>query len=235
MESIPSISEDLVLYSDNHLLIVNKPARIGVQGDKSGDVPLVEMVREYIRVKFEKPGNVFCGLIHRLDRPVSGAILFARTSKSLERMNKQFANTHPKKVYWAIVENPPKEKEKYLVGHLERNEKQNKSYIFDKAKITTKEARLSYKQVAQSDKYTLLEVGLETGRHHQIRAQLASIGCVIKGDLKYGAKRSNTDGSISLHARFIQFEHPTSKEPIEVTAPVPNESLWKWFEQKMTK
>lgn len=193
------------------------------------------MVREYIRVKFEKPGNVFCGLIHRLDRPVSGVILFARTSKSLERMNKQFANTHPKKVYWAIVENPPKEKEKYLVGHLERNEKQNKSYIFDKAKITTKEARLSYKQVAQSDKYTLLEVELDTGRHHQIRAQLASIGCVIKGDLKYGAKRSNPDGSISLHARFIQFAHPTSKEVIEVTAPVPDDSLWKWFEQKMTK
>jgi 23S rRNA pseudouridine1911/1915/1917 synthase len=185
-------------------------------------------------VKYEKPGNVFCGLIHRLDRPVSGAILFARTSKALERMNKQFANTHPKKVYWAIVENAPKEKEKQLIGHLERNEKQNKSYIFDKPKTTTKEARLKYKQIAQSDKYTLLEVELETGRHHQIRAQLSGIGCVIKGDLKYGAKRSNSDGSIGLHARFIQFEHPTSKELIEVTAPVPNDALWKWFEQKLT-
>ncbi len=234
MESIPAISEEIVIYEDNHLVIVNKPACIGVQGDKSGDVPLVEMVREYIRVKFDKPGNVFCGLIHRLDRPVSGLILFARTSKALERMNKQFANVHPKKTYWAIVENPPKVKEAHLIGHLERNEKQNKSYIFPNERKNSKEARLSYKQIAQSDKYTLLEVELETGRHHQIRAQLASIGCIIKGDLKYGAKRSNPDGSIGLHARAIEFEHPTSKEFIQQKAKVPNDPLWLWFENNCT-
>jgi 23S rRNA pseudouridine1911/1915/1917 synthase len=225
-----TFSPDWILYEDNHLVLINKPAGINVQGDKSGDLPLVEQVREYIRVKFNKPGNVFCGLIHRLDRPVSGVISFARTSKALERMNKQFDEKHPKKIYWAIVEQAPKEESGNLVHYLTRNEKQNKTYVSDVPKKDTKEARLSYKEIKRSDRYTLLEVQLETGRHHQIRAQLAHMGCIIKGDLKYGAKRPNPDGSISLHARKLEFEHPTTKELVSVEAPVPNESLWKWFE-----
>lgn len=225
-----TFSPDWILYEDNHLVLINKPAGINVQGDKSGDLPLVEQVREYIRVKFNKPGNVFCGLIHRLDRPVSGVISFARTSKALERMNKQFAEKHPKKIYWAIVEQAPKEESGNLVHYLTRNEKQNKTYVSDVPKKDTKEARLSYKEIKRSDRYTLLEVQLETGRHHQIRAQLAHMGCIIKGDLKYGAKRPNPDGSISLHARKLEFEHPTTKELVSVEASVPNESLWKWFE-----
>jgi 23S rRNA pseudouridine1911/1915/1917 synthase len=230
-----SIREEDVLFEDNHLIIVNKHAGENVQGDKSGDLPLVEKVRHYIRVKFEKTGNVFCGLIHRLDRPVSGVISFARTSKALERMNRLFAEKHPEKVYWAIVEKAPKEKKGYLVHHLDRNEKQNKTYVHEAPKSSTKEARLHYKELLRSDKYTLLEVRLETGRHHQIRAQLAHIGCVIKGDLKYGAKRSNPDGSICLHARLLSFKHPTRDEQITVCAPVPNDSLWKWFENEWQK
>lgn len=228
------IQESDILYADNHLLIVNKKAKENVQGDKSGDLPLVEKVRNYIRDKFQKPGNVFCGLVHRLDRPVSGVIVFARTSKALERMNKQFATNHPKKVYWAVVEKEPVQAEGRLVHHLVRNEQQNKSYVYDEPKSNSKECRLNYRKLLNSKDYTLLEVELETGRHHQIRAQLAKIGCVIKGDLKYGAKRSNPDGSIHLHARSLTFEHPTSKEMIEVIAPVPNENLWKWFEQTLS-
>lgn len=225
-----------VVFEDNHLVVVNKRAGVNVQGDISGDEPLVEMVRTYIRDKFNKPGNVFCGLIHRLDRPVSGLIAFARTSKCLERMNKQFADKHPEKVYWAIVCNPPKEKSGRLVHHLDRNTTKNKTFVFTKPGKTTKEARLEYRELVQSDNYTLLEVRLETGRHHQIRAQLAAIGCVIKGDLKYGAPRSNPDGSISLHSRFLAFDHPTKpEERVEVTAPVPqNDALWAWFETKLT-
>lgn len=230
-----SIDPATVLFEDNHLVIVNKRAGDNVQGDKSGDLPLVEKVRNYIRVKYEKPGNVFCGLIHRLDRPVSGVIAFARTSKGLERMNKLFAEKHPEKVYWAIVEKAPKQKSGQLIHHLDRNEKQNKTYVHDTPKKTTKEARLSYKELIQSDQYTLLEVALETGRHHQIRAQLAAIGCIIKGDLKYGAKRSNPDGSICLHARKLAFPHPTKEENIEVFAPVPKDNLWEWFEKALEK
>lgn len=220
-----------VLFEDNHLIAINKRSSEIVQGDKTGDEPLVEKVREYIRVKFQKPGNVFCGLIHRIDRPVSGVLLFARTSKGLERMNKQFAEQHPEKIYWAVVEKAPEKAQARLVHHLVRNEKQNKTYAYEKEQKNSKEARLSYRILGQSDRYTLLEVSLETGRHHQIRAQLAHIGCVIKGDLKYGAKRSNPDGSIHLHARFIRFQHPTQESTIEITAPVPDESLWRWFEQ----
>lgn len=225
-----------VLFEDNHLVAVNKRAGVNVQGDESGDVPLVELVRNYIREKFNKPGNVFCGLIHRLDRPVSGAMIFARTSKCLERMNKQFAEKHPEKIYWAIVCNPPKEAEGTLVHHLERNTKQNKTYAHATARKTTKEARLHYRMIAQSDRYTLIEVKLETGRHHQIRAQLAAIGCIIKGDLKYGAPRSNPDGSISLHSRQLTFAHPTQPdEKITVVAQVPqHDELWKFFESKVT-
>ncbi len=230
-----SIDPSTVLFEDNHLVIVNKRAGDNVQGDKSGDLPLVEKVRNYIRIKYEKPGNVFCGLIHRLDRPVSGIIAFARTSKGLERMNKLFAEKHPEKVYWAIVEKAPKQKSGQLTHHLDRNEKQNKTYVHDAPKKTTKEARLKYKELIQSDQYTLLEVALETGRHHQIRAQLAAIGCIIKGDLKYGAKRSNPDGSICLHARKLAFPHPTKEENIVVFAPVPKDNLWQWFEKALEK
>lgn len=222
--------EDLeVLFEDNHIVAINKRSSEIVQGDKTGDVPLVEKVREYIRQKYQKPGNVYCGLIHRIDRPVSGVLLLARTSKGLERMNRQFADNHPEKIYWAIVEEAPIEPEGRLVGYLTRNEKQNKTYVHKTKVEGSKEARLNYKQLMKSDNYTLLEVRLETGRHHQIRAQLSDMGCVIKGDLKYGAKRSNPDGSINLHARFIRFDHPTLKEKIAITAPLPNDSLWQWF------
>ena len=223
-----------VLYEDNHLIVINKRASEIVQGDKTGDEPLVEKVREYIRVKFDKPGNVFCGLVHRLDRPTSGVLVFARTSKSLERMNKLFAENHPDKKYWAVVENAPEKPEGKLVHNLVRNEKQNKSYAHEKPVNGSKEARLSYRTLLKSDNYTLLEVSLETGRHHQIRAQLSKIGCIIKGDLKYGAKRSNPDGSIHLHARSLAFPHPTREEQITVVAPVPDEKLWKWFEDQLT-
>jgi 23S rRNA pseudouridine1911/1915/1917 synthase len=220
-----------VLYEDNHLVIVNKRASEIVQGDKTGDEPLVEKVREYIRVKFDKPGNVFCGLVHRLDRPTSGVLIFARTSKALERMNRLFAENHPDKTYWAVVESEPQERSGKLVHYLVRNEKQNKTYAHDKPVQGSKEARLRYGLLAKSDKYWLLEVKLETGRHHQIRAQLSKIGLCIKGDLKYGARRSNPDGSIHLHARSLEFPHPTREETVKVTAPVPEEPLWKWFEQ----
>lgn len=223
-----------VLYEDNHLIVINKRSSEIVQGDKTGDEPLVEKVREYIRKKFDKPGNVFCGLVHRLDRPTSGVLVFARTSKALERMNKLFAEKHPEKIYWAVVEKAPAKKSGSLTHQLVRNEKQNKSYAHNEAKNGSKEARLHYRQIASSDKYTLLEVTLETGRHHQIRVQLSTIGCIIKGDLKYGAKRSNPDGSIHLHARSLRFKHPTKEEEILVTAPVPDENLWQWFEKEVT-
>lgn len=223
-----------ILYEDNHLVIINKRASDIVQGDKTGDEPLVEKVREYIRVKYEKPGNVFCGVVHRLDRPTSGVLMFARTSKSLERMNRQFAEKHPEKTYWAVVEKAPAAMEGNLVHYLTRNTQKNKTFVSETLKSGSKEARLSYRVCLSSDKYTLLEVKLETGRHHQIRAQLSYIGCVIKGDLKYGAKRSNPDGSIHLHARQLTFTHPTREEQITVTAPVPDETLWKWFEKEIT-
>lgn len=226
-------SEMEVLYEDNHLIVINKRASEIVQGDKTGDEPLVEKVREYIRVKYDKPGNVFCGLVHRLDRPTSGVLVFARTSKSLERMNKLFAENHPEKTYWAVVETAPEQKSASLKHYLVRNEKQNKSYAHQKAVPNSKEARLRYRELAASDNYTLLEIVLETGRHHQIRAQLAAIGCIIKGDLKYGARRSNPDGSIHLHARSLRFKHPTKEEEITVVAPVPGDNLWQWFEKKV--
>lgn len=225
-----SVADDLeVLYEDNHLVVINKHASEIVQGDKTGDEPLVERVREYIRAKYEKPGNVFCGLVHRLDRPTSGVLIFTRTSKALERMNKLFANAHPEKTYWAIVENAPQKPSGRLVDLLVKNEKQNKSYTVEQPRPGAKEARLSYETLAKSDRYTLLGIKLETGRHHQIRAQLANIGCIIKGDVKYGAKRSNPDGSICLHARSITFEHPVKKENITIVAPVPNDPLWQFF------
>ncbi len=216
-----------VLYEDNHIIIVNKSSGEIVQGDKTGDTPLVEHVRTYIKEKYNKPGNVFCGLTHRLDRPVSGVVIFAKTSKALERINNMLKNHEIKKTYWAIVKNPPKQSEGMLVNYLVRNEKQNKSYAYPTEKPNSKRAELNYKVIGKSDRYTLLEVNLITGRHHQIRCQLAAMGCPIKGDLKYGFDRSNPDGSISLHARSVEFTHPVSKELIHVEAPTPQDTLWK--------
>lgn len=217
-----------VLYEDNHIIAVNKTCNEIVQGDKTGDTPLSEIVKTYIKDKYNKPGEVFLGVTHRLDRPTSGVVLFARTSKALTRLNEMF-KSHEKiqKTYWAIVQNAPKQPQAKLENWLVRNEKQNKSYV---AKPGTKDAKLAvltYSTIAASDNYTLLEIQLETGRHHQIRCQLAAIGCPIKGDLKYGAKRSNPDGGISLHARKIAFIHPVSKQEICITAPVPNDKLWR--------
>lgn len=216
-----------VLYEDNHIIIVNKASGEIVQGDKTGDTPLVETVRAYIKEKYNKPGNVFCGLTHRLDRPVSGVVIFAKTSKALERINNMLKNHEIKKTYWAIVKNTPKQEAGTLVNYLVRNEKQNKSYAYNTEKPNSKRAELNYKVIGKSDNYTLLEVNLITGRHHQIRCQLAAMGCPIKGDLKYGFSRSNPDGSISLHARSVEFTHPVSKERIHVEAPTPVDNLWK--------
>jgi 23S rRNA pseudouridine1911/1915/1917 synthase len=221
--------QDRILYEDNHLLVINKlPSEI-VQGDKTGDATLPDSIKAYLKEKYNKPGNVFCGVVHRLDRPTSGAVIFARTSKALERLNAQFREKETNKVYWAIVEKKPAEPEGRLIHFLRKNESQNKSYVVDAKTNGAKEAVLSYKLIQSSERYHLLEIALETGRHHQIRTQLAAIGCIIKGDLKYGAKRSNEDGSICLHARKISFTHPTSKELIQITAPTPGTGVWKVF------
>ena len=231
-----------ILYEDNHIIAVNKTCNEIVQGDKTGDTPLSETVKAYIKEKYNKPGEVFLGVPHRLDRPTSGVVLFARTSKALTRLNEMFrekSSSLPfregsglgpiKKTYWAIVQGAPKQSEARLENWLVRNEAQNKSYIAKPGAKEAKQAILSYKTLAKGENYTLLEVNLETGRHHQIRCQLAAIGCPIKGDLKYGAKRSNPDGGICLHARQIEFIHPVSKQNICITAPVPNDSLWQQF------
>lgn len=219
-----------VVYEDNHIVVVNKTSSEIVQGDKTGDTPLSEMVKQYLKEKYNKPGNVFIGVTHRLDRPVSGLVVFAKTSKALPRLNEMFRNGEVKKTYWAIVKECPKETEGELVHYLVRNEKQNKSYAYDKEVKLSKKAVLHYKLIGHSQNYYLLEVDLKTGRHHQIRCQLAKMGCPIKGDLKYGSPRSNPDGSICLHARTVQFVHPVSKEMIRLTAPVPEGNLWNGFE-----
>lgn len=219
-----------VVYEDNHLIIVNKSSSEIVQGDKTGDKPLAEMVKEYIKQKYHKPGNVFLGVVHRLDRPVSGLVVFARTSKALARLNEMFRTKEVHKTYWAIVGNCPPTEEGELVHWLVRNEKQNKSYAYDKEKSEAKKAILDYKLIGRSERYFLLEVDLKTGRHHQIRCQLAKMGCPIKGDLKYGSPRSNPDGSICLHARRVRFVHPVSKQEIDVEAPVPEGNLWHSFQ-----
>ncbi len=218
-----------VLYEDNHIIIVNKTASEIVQGDKTGDTPLSEIVKQYLKEKYQKPGNVFIGVTHRLDRPVSGLVVFAKTSKALGRLNEMFRVGEVKKTYWAIVKNMPLEPEGELVHYLVRNEKQNKSYAYDSEKPGSKKAILHYRLIGRSDNYCLLEVDLKTGRHHQIRCQLAKMGCPIRGDLKYGFPRSNPDGSICLHARRVRFVHPVSKELIEVVAPVPDSNLWHAF------
>ena len=210
-----------VVYEDNHIIIVNKTASEIVQGDKTGDTPLSETVKEYLKEKYQKPGNVFIGVTHRLDRPVSGLVLFAKTSKALSRLNEMFKRGEVQKTYWAVVKNRPPQEEGTLSHWLLRNEKQNKSYAYDKEKPGSKHALLDYRLIAASDNYYLLEVNLKTGRHHQIRCQLSKMGCPIKGDLKYGFARSNTDGSICLHARRIAFVHPVSNENITVEAPLP--------------
>ncbi|WP_289114511.1 RNA pseudouridine synthase [uncultured Bacteroides sp.] len=219
-----------VVYEDNHIIIVNKTASEIVQGDKTGDTPLSETVKQYLKEKYSKPGNVFIGVTHRLDRPVSGLVVFAKTGKALSRLNEMFKNSEVKKTYWAVVKNLPREEEGELVNYLVRNEKQNKSYAYDKEVPGSKKAILRYRIIGRSQNYYLLEVDLKTGRHHQIRCQLAKMGSPIKGDLKYGSPRSNPDGSICLHARSIRFVHPVSKELIEVEAPVPLGNLWNGFE-----
>jgi len=225
--TLHSTSKNLhVLYEDNHLLIVNKRPGDIVQGDKTGDMPLSEVVKEYIAEKYKKPGAVYLGVVHRLDRPTSGVVLFAKTSKALTRLNKMFVDRVTKKTYWAIVkEQPPKQTDR-LIHFLKRNPKQNKSYAHLKEVPDSKKGVLTYTILKTLDRYFQLEIALETGRHHQIRAQLASLGCPIKGDLKYGFDRSNKDGSIHLHARSLSFIHPVKKEEITVVAPPPKDPIW---------
>ena len=221
-----------VLYEDNHIIAVNKSTSEIVQGDKTGDQPLSETIKLYLKEKYNKPGDVFLGVTHRLDRPVSGVVLFAKTSKALTRLNEMFRNQEVKKTYWAIVKEKPSQPEGRLEHYLIRNEKQNKSVAYDTERSDAKKAALSYRLIAHSDTYYLLEVHLETGRHHQIRCQLAKMGCPIKGDLKYGFPRSNPNGGISLHARSVEFIHPVSKVKISLTAPVPtDDKLWETMEK----
>ncbi|MBO7240170.1 MAG: RNA pseudouridine synthase [Bacteroidaceae bacterium] len=220
-----------VLYEDNHIIIINKAAGEIVQGDKTGDKSLCDTMKAYIKEKYAKPGNVFIGLPHRLDRPVSGIVVFAKTSKALERLNRMFSEGNVKKIYWALTKGIPVPAEAEIESWILRNEKMNKSFSYPKEVKGSKRAILHYRLAAASQNYNLIEVELETGRHHQIRCQLSSIGCPIKGDLKYGAQRSNPDGSISLHARYIEFVHPVSKEQIAITAPLPDDRLWQSFEK----
>jgi pseudouridylate synthase len=224
-----------VVYEDNHVIIVHKESGEIVQGDKTGDKPLSETVKDYIRDKYHKPGNVFLGVVHRLDRPVAGLVVFARTSKALSRLNEMFRKGEVHKTYWAITKNAPAEPEGTLVNWIVRNEKQNKSYVYDKEVPNAKRAELKYRVIAHADNYHLLEVNLLTGRHHQIRCQLAHMGCVIKGDLKYGAPRSNPDGSISLLSHEITFIHPVSKMEIKAESLIPDDRLWRDIAEAVAK
>lgn len=216
-----------VIFEDNHIVVVNKAPGEIVQGDKTGDEPLVETLRRWIKEKYNKPGNVFCGVVHRLDRPVGGLVVFAKTSKALSRLNEMFRNGEVHKTYWALSRNLPELPEGELKGYIRTIEKTNKSLYYASPREGAKEARLRYKVLGSLDRYHLIEVELLTGRKHQIRVQLASVGCPIKGDLKYGDKRSNPDGSISLIARHIEFIHPVSKQRISLDAPVPEDPLWR--------
>ncbi|PIF01394.1 MAG: RNA pseudouridine synthase [Maribacter sp.] len=215
-----------ILHEDNHLIVINKRPGDIVQGDKTGDMPLSEVVKQYIKGRCSKPGNVYLGVPHRLDRPTSGIVVFARTSKALPRLNRIFAEKEVEKTYWAIVKNRPPKDLDTLTQWLRRNTKQNKSYANNKEVTDSKKAVLDYRLLKKLDNYFLLEINLQTGRHHQIRAQLSAIGCPIKGDLKYGFGRSNKDGSIHLHARKLSFIHPVQKERLEIIAPVPNDPVW---------
>lgn len=216
----------LVLYEDNHIIIVSKNCNEIVQGDKTGDRPLSDYVKDYIKEKYHKPGEVFLGVVHRLDRPVSGVVVFARTSKALSRLNEMFRKSEVKKTYWAITQERPPQDKGTLKNWIVRNEKLNKSFVYDTQRPNAKLAELDYRLIGQTDNYYLIEVDLKTGRHHQIRCQLSNMGCHIKGDLKYGARRSNPDGGISLLARRVTFVHPVSKKTINVEAPLPNDNLW---------
>lgn len=230
MNKLPALHSNIsnlqVLYEDNHLIVINKRPGDIVQGDKTGDTPLSDVVKEYLKIKYNKPGNVFLGVVHRLDRPTSGIVVFARTSKALPRLNALFSQGKTKKTYWAAVQKSPDKNAGTLIHWLVRNPKQNKSYAHISEESNSKKAILDYHILKRLDNYTVLEIDLKTGRHHQIRAQLAAIGCYIKGDLKYGASRSNANGSIHLHARSLSFEHPVKKEHIEFTAPPPNDPIW---------
>ena len=223
-----SIDRD-ILYEDNHLIIINKRPSDIVQGDKTGDEPLSEVLKSYIKLKYSKPGEAFLGVVHRLDRPVSGALVFARTSKSLSRLNIMLRDGEIRKVYWAVVKNKPPKTEDHLVQYLTRNEEKNKSYVHDHPVAGSQKSELIYRLIAQSDGYFLLEIKLLTGRHHQIRAQLGAMGCPVKGDLKYGFPRSNPGGFIHLHARTIEFLHPVKKEMLRVVADPPKDKLWDFF------
>ncbi|MEL0456286.1 RluA family pseudouridine synthase [Flavobacteriaceae bacterium SZ-1-7] len=215
-----------VLYEDNHIVIINKRAGDIVQGDKTGDKPLSDVVKAYIKEKYNKPGNVYLGTVHRLDRPTTGLVIFAKTSKVLPRLNKLFLSKDIKKTYWAVVKNAPPKTKDTLINWLKKNPKNNKSYAYPNEVEGSKKAILHYKLLKKLDNYFLLEINLETGRHHQIRSQLSNIGCPIKGDLKYGFDRSNKDASIHLHARHIEFIHPVKNEPVTVTAPLPEDAIW---------
>ena len=224
-----------VVYEDNHIIIVNKAVGEIVQGDKTGDEPLVETLKRWLKEKYNKPGNVFCGVTHRIDRPVSGLVVFAKTSKGLSRMNELFREGKVKKTYWAIVKNRPPKDEDTLTHYITTNERINKSRTWDTPKPDSVKAALKYRVIAHGDNYHLLEVNLLTGRKHQIRVQLSAIGCPIKGDLKYGAQRSNPDGGISLQSHRIEFVHPVSGEQIDVTAPIPPDNLWQALAQSVTE
>lgn len=224
-----------VVYEDNHLIIVFKESGEIVQGDKTGDVPLSETVKAYIKDKYHKPGNVFLGVVHRLDRPVAGLVVFARTSKALSRLNEMFRKGEIHKTYWAITKQCPAEAQATLTNWLTRNERQNKSYVYDREVPGAKKSILEYRVIGHSDRYHLLEIRLMTGRHHQIRSQLAHIGCPIKGDLKYGAERSNPDGSISLLSHHVEFVHPVSKETISLDSPLPADRLWQEIAEEVEK
>lgn len=218
-----------VLFEDNHIIIVNKRSSDLVQGDRTGDEPLDDIVRAYLKEKYNKPGDVFLGVVHRLDRPVSGCVAYARTSKALARLNELLRNREVNRRYWAIVSDRPPSEEGRLSNYLKKNPKQNKSYVFDNEVRDSKKAELSYRLLARTGRYYLLEVDLHTGRHHQIRAQLAAAGCPITGDLKYGARRSNEGGGISLHSRSLTFIHPVKKSEVKVTAPLPDDKMWRIF------
>jgi 23S rRNA pseudouridine1911/1915/1917 synthase len=228
MDQIESI-RDQILFEDNHLIIINKKPSEIVQGDKTGDASMIDTVKLYIKYTYQKPGNVFLGLVHRIDRPVSGAVIFAKTSKSLSRLNEQIKNREVTKTYWAITKKAPPKEEDQITHWLVKDEARNKSRSFKTEQVGTKKAELKYKLISKSKDYNLLEVDLITGRHHQIRVQLSEIGCPIKGDLKYGFARSNKDASISLHARKLSFIHPVKKEKMEIIAPPPKDALWDFF------
>lgn len=218
-----------ILYEDNHIVVVNKRNSDIIQSDISGDRTLCDVVKQYVKVKYNKPGKAFIGTVHRLDRPVSGVILYARTTKALNRLLNMFKYREVQKTYWAVVKNPPPRKEDVIVNYLIKNERQNKSFAYDSPADGRKESELAYKVIGQSQHYTFVEVYPRTGRHHQIRATLASLGSPIKGDVKYGAKRTNDNASIHLHARQIEFIHPVRKEPVKFIAPPPEDPLWDDF------